>query len=230
MAAPLPALPDPDRLPRRILGLCAALSLAVPVLLVAGVLAVVPTSSGGLGPALRGTLWGSLVALAWAVPVGLLLAPLLNRAERPVLRGLLRTLWDLPTVAIAVVVGRLQDPGTLAIGAIGLVVLPHVALGAARALERTPRGSFRAATALGMSRRRFARRIGVPRVRGAMTAAILSGWARGVGEAVITWSILGSGALSGQLMARPQQSGQAALVLLAVALGVPLLTHRLART
>lgn len=229
MADPLPASPDPDLLPRRILGLCAALSVAVPVLLVGGALAQLGEASWSLGPAVRGTLWGSLLALGWAVPAGLLLAPVLYRAERPVLRTVLRVCWDLPTVCLAALFWGVEDPGALAMGAVGLVVLPQVALGAARALERTPRGSFQAARALGMSRRRFAFRIGLPRVGGPLVAVLIRAWARGVGEALVTLAVLGTGSLTGAVM-QGQGAGAQALLLLGVALTVPALSHRLERT
>ena len=50
MAVPLPASSDPDLLPRRIFGLCAALSLFVPLALVAGVLGFgeVASAAGGI--------------------------------------------------------------------------------------------------------------------------------------------------------------------------------------
>ncbi len=224
MAAPLPTAPPTDLLPRRILGLCAALALLVPFVLVVGVLLRFDPVAGSTGEALRGLLIGSAASLAWAVPAGLLLAPVLFRAERPVLRTVLRVLWDLPTVCVAGLLWRHAEPGPLAAVALGLVVVPQVALGAAQALERTPRGTFQAARAMGMSRSRFAWRIGWPRVRGSISAVILRAWGRGVGELLITQAVLGWTALSAQAAS---QEGPAALLLLAVAFTVPWLASRL---
>lgn len=227
MAAPQPLPADPDRRARQILGLCAVFAAAVPVFLLVGVVGSGPGPAPGA--ALAATLALSLASLGWAVPAGLLLAPVLYRAERPVLQVVLGTLRDLPTVAVAVLLAQVGGHGLLAGAAVGLVVLPHVALGAAQALERSPPAAFHAAMALGLSRRRFALRIGLPRVRGPVAACLVRAWGRGVGEALITQTALGAAALSGSVLTAPGAARPAAAVLLAVAVGVPLLAHRLER-
>ncbi len=217
-----------DRVHRQILGLCACLAGLVPVALVAGVVA--SGSGTDLASPLRATLLLSLVSLGWAVPVGLLLAPVLYGEKAPILRVVLGTLWDLPTVSVAVLLANVVGHGPLAGMAVGLVVVPHVALGAARALERSSPSAFRAARALGMPRRRFAFRIGLPRVQGPVSAALLRGWGRGVGEALITQAALGDIALTGVVMTSPEAARGPAMVLVLVAVLTPVLAGLLERT
>jgi ABC-type phosphate transport system permease subunit len=178
-------------------------------------------------PLLGPTLLLSLVSLGWSVPLGLLVASMLYRARRPALSVLVGTLRDLPTVAVAAVLGAVSGHGLLAGVAVGLVVLPEVALGAARALERSPSGALRAATALGISRHRFVFQILFPRIRGPIGATILRAWSRGVGEALIAQAALGSLSLSGSVLTTPAEARGPAAVLLLVAMVTPLIARRM---
>jgi len=221
-----PSVPVSVDLPaRRVLVVCTGLALAVPLLLVAGVLRL--EVGPGLVEQLLGTLALSGLALGWSGPVGVWVGLRLARRRTPWVQGLLGTLLDLPTVSLATAVAVLGGGPGLAGLAVGLVVLPQVALGTAKALERLDPELFRTADALGIPRARAAVRLGLPRVRGPVAAALVRGWGRGVGEALVTSTLLGTGTLSGAVLLEPGSSAGAAALLLGVALGAPLLAGRL---
>ncbi len=223
-----PVVDSVDLPARRALIACTALAACVPVVLVLGVVRV--DLGSDLVEQVRTTLALSGLSLAWSAPLGIGLGLRLARADRPWLRGLLGVLQDLPTVSLATLAAYLGGGIGMAGLAVGLVVLPHVGLGTATALERLDPEVFRAAGALGIPRSRAALRLGLPRVRGAVAAALLRGWGRGVGEAMVTGSLLGAGVLSGAVLMEPETGGAAAALLLLVGFLVPLAASRLEAT
>jgi len=156
----------------------------------------------GVLPLVAGTLLVTAIALAVAVPAGLLSAIYLSeyapvRARR-VLKPLLELLAGVPTVvfgyfALLVVTPTLQRvlPGLATFNALspglvlGLMVLPLVSSLSEDALSAVPRGLREGAYALGASRWQTAFGVVVPAAASGLWAAVVLALARAIGETMI---------------------------------------------
>lgn len=201
----------------RALGSTLSIAAAVPVLvlgaLTCGLLAAALQAARGgawsmlLSP-LAGTLLVALIALAVAVPLGLLAATYLSELatplERRVLRPLLTSFSSIPGVAfgwVAVVivtpllvrlVPPLAEQPLIAPGLVlGPMMIPLVASLAQDALAAVPRALREAGWALGVSRLHVIVRVVWPAARAGMAAAVLLAALRAVGETMIVWVAAG---------------------------------------
>lgn len=156
----------------------------------------------GLLPLAAGTLLVALVALAVALPGGLLCAIYLSEyapaAARRAAAPLLVLLASVPTVvygyfALLFVTPLLQRllPGLAAVNALspglvaGVMILPTVAALSADALRSVPGGLREAAFALGATRAQTTLRVVAPAARAGIAAAVLLAAARAAGETMI---------------------------------------------
>ncbi len=156
----------------------------------------------GLWPLLSGTLLTTLIAVAVAVPLGLLGAIYLSELATPRLRGLLKPLLEIlagvPTVvfgyfALLLVTPVLQRvvPGLAGFNALspglvmGVMILPIVASLSEDALHAVPRSLREASLALGASRLATVFRVVVPTAFSGIGAAVILGLSRAVGETMI---------------------------------------------
>lgn len=156
----------------------------------------------GIWPLIAGTLLTSVIALAFALPVGLLIAIYLSEFAhervRNILKPILEILAGIPTIvygyfALIFVTPLLQtflpDLGTfnaLSPGIVmGIMILPMVASLSEDALYVVPRSLREGAYALGASRLQMIFGAVLPAAIGGITAAFILAVSRAVGETMI---------------------------------------------
>jgi phosphate transport system permease protein len=156
----------------------------------------------GILPLLSGTLVVAGIALAVAIPGGLMLAIYLSEYARPAVRESVKPFLELleavPTVvygyfALLLVTPLLQIifpelPGfnMLAPGLVlGIMILPYTASVSEDAMRAVPAALREAGYALGFSRIRVAAAVVIPAAMSGITAAFMLGMARAVGETMV---------------------------------------------
>jgi phosphate transport system permease protein len=156
----------------------------------------------GLWPLLAGTLLTSLIAIAVALPLGLLAAIFMSELAQPRLRTILKpsleVLAGVPTIvygyfALVVVTPALQSvvPGLAGFNALGaglvmgIMITPTIASLAEDALYAVPRGLREAAYALGAAKVSTIWRVVVPAALGGIAASVILALSRAVGETMI---------------------------------------------
>ena len=164
----------------------------------------------GILPLVYGTLMATVIAIAVALPVGLLTAIYLSeyapRSLRRWLKPALEILAGVPTVvygyfALTFITPFFRDsvfPGigsfnALAAGLImGVMIIPTVASVSEDAIYAVPRSLREGAYALGATRRETATRIVVPAALSGIVAAVILGVSRAIGETMIVTIAMGS--------------------------------------
>ena len=158
--------------------------------------------SFGVWPLVVGTLMISIIALAVAVPLGLLAAILLSEYAPPRARALLKPtlemLAGIPTVvygyfALLFVSPIVQAifPGTgvfnaLSTGVVmGIMILPTISSLSEDAFAAVPRSLREASYAMGATRMETATRVVLPAALSGVIASIILGFSRAVGETMI---------------------------------------------
>ena len=249
-----------DRVMETVLMLAAALAIAV----VVGILYVVVSESAhffaqvsifefvtetrwtplfqdahyGIAPLLSGTFMSTLVALAVAVPLGLMAAIYLSEfadaRTREIIKPLLELLAGVPTVvygyfALLFVTPLLQSalapfgirvPGFNLLSAgivMGLMIVPYIASLSEDALRAVPRGLREGSLAMGATRFETAFRVVFPAAISGIVGAVVLGMSRAVGETMI---VAIAGGQQPQMVVAPTQSGATVTAFIAqVALG-----------
>jgi phosphate transport system permease protein len=188
----------------------------------------------GVAPLLSGTFMSTLVALAVAVPLGLLCAIYLSEfadaRAREAIKPTLELLAGVPTVvygyfALLFVTPLLQRlipglPGFNLLSAgivMGLMIVPYIASLSEDALRAVP-GSLRdGSLALGATRLETALRVVLPAATSGVVGAIILGMSRAVGETMI---VVIAGGQQPQIVTSPTQQGATVTAFIAqVALG-----------
>jgi phosphate transport system permease protein len=164
----------------------------------------------GILPLVYGTLMATVIAIAVALPVGLLTAIYLSeyapRSLRRWLKPALEILAGVPTVvygyfALTFITPFFRDsvfPGigsfnALAAGLImGVMIIPTVASVSEDAIYAVPRSLREGAYALGATRRETATKIVVPAALSGIVAAVILGVSRAIGETMIVTIAMGS--------------------------------------
>jgi phosphate transport system permease protein len=181
-------------------------------------------ASFGVLPLLWGTVYLSLIALAVAVPLGLLCAIYLSEYARPRVRKLIKpvleTLAGIPTIVFGYFALTFFTPtvlqrfvgldvgayNALAAGLVmGLLVLPTVASVAEDALSAVPRSLREGAFGLGANRMQVSLRIVCPAALSGIVAALVLGASRAIGETVL---VLVAGGQTPSLSLDPTESHQ----------------------
>jgi phosphate transport system permease protein len=156
----------------------------------------------GIWPLLGGTFLTSLVAIAVALPLGLLAAIFMSEIAserwRKILKPALEVLAGVPTIvygyfALIVVTPLLQRMipelgGFNALGAglvMGIMIMPLIASLTEDALYAVPRSLREASYALGASRVPTILRVVVPAAMGGISASVILALSRAVGETMI---------------------------------------------
>jgi phosphate transport system permease protein len=188
----------------------------------------------GIAPLLSGTFMSTLVALAVAVPLGLLSAIYLSEFASPgareAIKPTLELLAGVPTVvygyfALLFMTPLLQRfiPGLpgfnlLSAGVVmGLMIIPYIASLSEDALRAVPRGLRDGSAALGATRLETAFRVVLPAAVSGVVGAIILGMSRAVGETMI---VAIAGGTQPQMVASPTQQGATVTAFIAqVALG-----------
>src|SRR5215211_1711427 len=170
-----------------------------------------------------GTLLTTVVAIAFAVPVGLLAAIFLSEYAsgrlRRWLKPALEVLAGVPTIVYgyfaltfvtpflqATIFPSLQIFNALSAGLVmGVMIIPTVASVSEDAIYAVPRALREGAYALGATRREVATRIVIPAALSGIVAATILGISRAIGETMIVAVAAGNLA---QLTANPQEAVQ----------------------
>lgn len=180
--------------------------------------------SFGVLPLIWGTLYLSLIALAVAIPLGLLCAVYLSEYASPRVRRTIKPVLELlagvPTIVFGffaltfftpeVLKGLLNlDVGTFnGLGAgiiLGFLVLPTIASVAEDGMSAVPRALREGAFGLGANKRQVALRVVFPAALSGIVAALVLGASRAVGETVI---ILVAGGTIARLSLDPTEGFQ----------------------
>lgn len=193
----------------------------------------------GIAPLLTGTFMSTLVALAVAVPLGLLVAIYLSEFASPRMReGIkptLELLAGVPTVvygyfALLFVTPMLQSffhaafgielPGFNLLSAgivMGLMIIPYIASLSEDAMRAVPHAMREGSFAMGATRLETAFRVVFPAAISGIVGAIILGMSRAVGETMIV--VIAGGQLP-QIVSSPLEQGATVTAFIAqVALG-----------
>ncbi|HEX8900834.1 MAG TPA: phosphate ABC transporter permease subunit PstC [Vitreimonas sp.] len=188
----------------------------------------------GIAPLLTGTFMSTLVALAVAVPLGLLVAIYLSEfastRTRETIKPTLELLAAVPTVvygyfALLFVTPILQRiiPGLpsfnlLSAGMVmGLMIIPYIASLSEDAMRAVPRAMRDGSFAMGATRLETAFRVVVPAAVSGVVGAVILGMSRAIGETMIV--VVAGGQLP-QMVTSPTQQGATVTAFIAqVALG-----------
>jgi phosphate transport system permease protein len=169
-----------------------------------------PQGDFGVLPLVYGTLMATFIAMAVALPIGLLTAIYLSeyapKRLRRWLKPVLEILAGVPTVvygyfALTFITPFFRDgvfPGigsfnALAAGMImGVMIIPTVASVSEDAIYAVPRSLREGAYALGATRRETAMKVVVPAALSGIVAAVILGISRAIGETMIVTIAMGS--------------------------------------
>ncbi len=169
-----------------------------------------PQGDFGVLPLVYGTLMATFIAIAVALPIGLLTAIYLSEYAptrlRRWLKPVLEILAGVPTVvygyfALTFITPFFRDsvlPGigsfnALAAGLImGVMIIPTVASVSEDAIYAVPRSLREGAYALGATRRETATKVVVPAALSGIVAAVILGISRAIGETMIVTIAMGS--------------------------------------
>jgi phosphate transport system permease protein len=188
----------------------------------------------GIAPLLSGTFMSTLVALAVAVPLGLLVAIYLSEfadaRAREAIKPTLELLAGVPTVvygyfALLMVTPLLQRmipglPGFNLLSAgivMGLMIIPYIASLSEDALRAAPNSLRDGSFAMGATRLETAFRVVLPAAASGVVGAVVLGMSRAVGETMI---VVIAGGQQPQIVTSPTQPGATVTAFIAqVALG-----------
>ncbi|MDX2275461.1 MAG: phosphate ABC transporter permease subunit PstC [Hyphomonadaceae bacterium] len=188
----------------------------------------------GIAPLLTGTFMSTLVALAVAVPLGLLAAIYLSEFATPRVRETIKPTLELlagvPTVvygyfALLFVTPLLQSfipglPGFNLLSAgmvMGLMIIPYIASLSEDAMRSVPRSMREGSYAMGATRLETAFRVVVPAAVSGIVGAIILGMSRAVGETMI---VAIAGGTQPRIVTTPTEGGATVTAFIAqVALG-----------
>jgi phosphate transport system permease protein len=192
----------------------------------------------GIAPLLSGTFMATLVALAVAVPLGLLVAIYLSEfagnRTRETIKPTLELLAAVPTVvygyfALLFVTPLLQQwlrpfgielPSFNLLGAglvMGLMIVPYIASLSEDAMRAVPRSMREGSFAMGATRLETAFRVVVPAAMSGVVGAVILGMSRAIGETMI---VVVAGGQMPQMVTTPTQQGATVTAFMAqVALG-----------
>ncbi|MBO9578366.1 MAG: phosphate ABC transporter permease subunit PstC [Microbacteriaceae bacterium] len=181
-------------------------------------------ASFGVLPLVTATLWTTLIALLFAVPLGLGAAVLLSEYAhwrvRKVLKPVLEVLAGIPTVVYGyfavqfiqatVLKDWLQlQTGSFSVLAAGFVmgvmIIPTIASISEDALSAVPNALRQGSAALGANRMQTTLRVIFPAAISGIVAAVILGVSRAVGETMIVALAAGQQA---RLVAGPLEAGQ----------------------
>lgn len=182
-----------------------------------------PVAQFGVFPLLMGTLWVSLLAILIALPFGLATAVYMSEIASNNVRSLLKPVIELlagiPSVVygffgLIVIVPMVQETFDLPVGETGLtgsivlaiMALPTIITVAEDAIRRTPRSVKEASLALGASHWQTIYRIIIPYASSGITAAIVLGIGRAIGETMAVLMVTGNAAVVPHSILEPMRT------------------------
>jgi phosphate transport system permease protein len=192
----------------------------------------------GIAPLLTGTFMSTLVALAVAVPLGLLVAVYLSEFASPrareTIKPTLELLAGVPTVvygyfALLFVTPLLQRalaplgielPGFNLLSAgivMGLMIIPYIASLSEDAMRAVPRAMREGSFAMGATRLETSFRVVFPAAISGIVGAVILGMSRAVGETMIV--VIAGGQQPTMVISPTQQGATVTAFIAQVALG-----------
>jgi phosphate transport system permease protein len=171
-----------------------------------------PSAQLGVLPLILGTLWVSLGAILIALPLGLataiFMAEIANKRMRSFLKPVVELLAGIPSVVygffgLIIIVPAIQQAFGLPVGEsglagsiiLGIMALPTIITISEDALRTTPRALKEASLALGASHWQTITKVVVPYARSGITAAIILGVGRAIGETMAVLMVTGNAAV-----------------------------------
>ncbi len=182
-----------------------------------------PAAQFGVLPLITGTLWVSLWAIMIALPFGLAAAIYLSELAKPgvrkVLKPIIELLAGIPSVVygffgLIVVVPMIQQLFNLPVGETGLagsiilaiMALPTIITVAEDAMRTTPRAMKEASLALGATHWQTIYRVIIPYSISGITAAIVLGIGRAIGETMAVLMVTGNAAVLPKTILEPMRT------------------------
>ena len=182
-----------------------------------------PVAQFGVMPLLLGTLWVSLLAILIALPFGLATAIYMAEIAQPNIRAILKPVIELlagiPSVVygffgLIVIVPLVQETFNLPVGETGLtgsivlaiMALPTIITVAEDALRRTPVSVKEASLALGASHWQTIYRVMIPFASSGITAAVILGIGRAIGETMAVLMVTGNAAVIPHSILEPMRT------------------------
>ena len=182
-----------------------------------------PVAEFGIYPLIMGTLWVSFLAILIALPFGLAMAiymaEIANPKVRNVLKPLIELLSGIPSVVygffgLIVIVPLLQKTFDLPVGETGLagsivlaiMALPTIITVAEDSIRNTPVSVKEASLALGASHWQTIWRIMIPYASSGITAAVILGIGRAIGETMAVLMVTGNAAVIPHTILQPMRT------------------------
>jgi phosphate transport system permease protein len=171
-----------------------------------------PASQTGVLPLLIGTFMVSLLAILFALPFGLAtaiyLSEIASKRVRAILKPIIELLAGIPSVVygffgLVVIVPIIQKTFDLAVGEtalagaiiLAIMALPTIISISEDALRSTPRSLREASLSLGATQWQTIYRVVVPYASSGITAAIMLGVGRAIGETMAVIMVTGNAAV-----------------------------------
>lgn len=171
-----------------------------------------PSPLFGLLPLLLGTLWVSIFAILIALPLGLgvaiFMSELANERARKFLKPAIELLAGIPSVVygffgLVVLVPLIQSTLDLPVGEtafagsviLAIMALPTIITVAEDAMRNTPRAMREASLALGATHWQTIYRVIVPYASSGISAAVVLGVGRAIGETMAVLMVTGNAAV-----------------------------------
>jgi len=172
----------------------------------------VPSPQFGVLPLVLGTLWVSLIAILIALPLGLgvavYLSELANDGTRKILKPAVELLAGIPSVVygffgLVVLVPLVQKAFNLPVGetaftgslVLAIMALPTIITVAEDAMRSTPSAMREASLALGATHWQTIYRVIIPYASSGISAAVILGIGRAVGETMAVLMVTGNAAV-----------------------------------
>jgi phosphate transport system permease protein len=171
-----------------------------------------PVAQFGTLPLILGTLWVSIGAILLALPIGLVtaiyLAEVAGSGFRSFLKPVIELLAGIPSVVygffgLVVLVPLIQKTFNLAVGEtalagsiiLAIMALPTIITISEDAIRTTPQSLKEASLALGATRWQTLVRVIIPYSKSGITAAVILGIGRAVGETMAVLMVTGNAAI-----------------------------------
>ncbi len=171
-----------------------------------------PAAQLGILPLILGTLWVSFGAILIALPLGLAtaiyMADIASERIRKVLKPLVELLAGIPSVVygffgLTIIVPVIQQIFQLPVGetglagsiVLGIMALPTIITISEDALRTTPRSMKEASLALGANKWQTIYRVTIPYAMSGISAAIILGIGRAIGETMAVLMVTGNAAV-----------------------------------
>jgi phosphate transport system permease protein len=179
-----------------------------------------PVAQFGVLSLILGTLWVSLAAILFALPLGLAtaiyLAEIADSRVRNVLKPLIELLAGIPSVVygffgLIVIVPLIKDVFHLDVGEtalagsiiLGIMALPTIITVSEDALRNTPRAMKEASLALGASKWQTIYKVSIPYSASGITAGAILGIGRAIGETMAVLMVTGNSAVIPHSLLQP---------------------------